>query len=133
MARPTVNRRSAMLLQKLEGEHKFNVVKELIEIYGYNKEVLMNLADKMAKNIAEGNGPLHEMEQPEISMYNACNRNVLDILVRLLSYLYPKLKALEIGAGTGEKITFNINTVPDLKAAGKPEQQPGKVIPMNQG
>lgn len=133
MARAPSNRRSAMLMLKLESDHKFSVVNELIEIYGYNKKVFISLADKLAKNIAEDRSPTHEFCAEDIAMYNASNRNVLDILVRLLSYLYPKLKALEIGAGTGEKITFNINTVPDIKAGTQPEQPPAKVIPIKQG
>ena len=125
----TPNRRSQMLLRKLEDDHKFFVVNELIELYGYEKKILLNIGAKMEKNI--------EMDQPinfgfneeEADMYNAANKNATGILVRLLAYLYPKLKATEISSGSGDKVIFNINTLPEVSSE-QPKEHKGQVIPI---
>lgn len=117
----TPNKRSQMLLRKLEEEHKFFVAKELIEIYGYNKEVLVNLADKIHMNIVNNRSPLYNFVQNEIDLYNVTNKEVINILVRVLAYLYPKLKAMEVNQGTGDKIIINVSGMPDIEAYTKPK------------
>ncbi len=129
------NKRSQVLLRKLEDDHKFYVVNELIELYGYDKQVVVTLAEKIAYNIEIGAPVNFEFTEDEADMYNAANKNAVGILVRLLAYMYPKLKATEISAGTGDQVVFNINTMPELSTApAEPEQEPqqnAKVIPLH--
>ena len=129
------NKRSQVLLRKLEDDHKFFVVNELIELYGYEKSILVNIAAKIGKNIEEDKPVNAGFNDEEADMYNAANKNATGILVRLLAYMYPKLKATEISAGTGDKVVFNINTMPELSTApAEPEQesqQNAKVIPLH--
>jgi hypothetical protein len=131
----TPNKRSQMLLRKLEDDHKFFVVNELIELYGYDKQILISLAKTIGDNIAADRPPTHDMTEEQVDMYNAANKNATGILVRLLAYLYPKLKATEISSGTGDKVIFNINTLPEVSSEKHREQpeQPkhkGQVIPI---
>ena len=129
------NKRSQVLLRKLEDENKFFVVTELIELYSYDKQILVNLARKIGQNIMDELPINHGFSDDDADMYNAANKNATGILVRLLAYLYPKLKATEITAGTGDKVVFNINTMPELTTApAEPEQEPehnAKVIPLH--
>ncbi len=128
------NKRSQVLLRKLEDDHKFFVVNELIELYGYDKQILVNLAQKIGQNIEAELALNHGFSDDDADMYNAANKNATGILVRLLAYLYPKLKATEISSGTGDKVVFNINTNPEISASSaEPEQEPqqnSKVIPL---
>ena len=125
----TPNRRSQMLLRKLEDDHKFFVVNELIELYGYEKRILLNIGAKMEKNI-EMDLPINAgFNEEEADMYNAANKNATGILVRLLAYLYPKLKATEISSGSGDKVIFNINTLPEVSSE-QPKEHKGQVIPI---
>ena len=129
------NKRSQVLLRKLEDENKFFVVNELIELYGYDKQILVNLAQKIGQNIEANLAINTGFSDDDAELYNAANKNATGILVRLLAYLYPKLKATEITAGTGDKVVFNINTMPELSTApAEPEQEPEqdrKVIPFH--
>ncbi len=128
------NKRSQVLLRKLEDENKFFVVNELIELYGYDKPILVNLAHKIGQNIEAKLAINHGFSDDDADMYNAANKNATGILVRLLAYLYPKLKATEITAGTGDKVVFNINTMPEIStekdSPAEPEQN-SKVIPFH--
>jgi hypothetical protein len=118
-----------MLLRKLEDDHKFFVVNELIELYGYDKQILVCLAEKIGENIANGDTPTAGMEEEEVEMYNAANKNATAVLVRLLAYLYPKLKATEISSGSGDKVVFNINTLPEVSNE-KQQHKPAQVVPL---
>jgi hypothetical protein len=128
----TPNKRSQMLLRKLEDDNKFFVVNELIELYGYDKQILVTLAKKIGENIEADLDVNHGFSEDEAEMYNAANKNATGILVRLLAYLYPKLKATEISSGTGDKVIFNINTMPEVSSEKHREQpkQQGQVIPI---
>jgi len=124
----TPNRRSQMLLRKLEDDHKFFVVNELIELYGYEKQIVVSLAEKIGKNL-EANLPVNQgFNEEEAEMYNAANKNATSILVRLLAYLYPKLKATEISSGSGDKVIFNINTMPEVSSEKKQQHPPAEVV-----
>jgi hypothetical protein len=128
----TPNKRSQMLLRKLEDDNKFFVVNELIELYGYDKQILVTLAKKIGENIEADLDVNHGFSEDEAEMYNAANKNATGILVRLLAYLYPKLKATEISSGTGDKVIFNINTMPEVSSEKQHEQpkHKGQVIPI---
>ena len=128
----TPNRRSQMLLRKLEDDHKFFVVNELIELYGYEKQIVVSLAEKIGKNL-EANLPVNQgFNEEEAEMYNAANKNATSILVRLLAYLYPKLKATEISSGSGDKVIFNINTMPEVSSEKKQQHPPAEVVQLKQ-
>lgn len=124
------NRRSQMLLRKLEDDNKFFVVNELIEIYGYDKKVLVATAVKISDNLEAGLVATAGMEEEEVEIYNAANKNATSILVRLLAYLYPKLKATEISSGSGDKVVFNINTLPEVSSEKKQQHPPAQVVPI---
>jgi hypothetical protein len=70
--------------------------------------------------------------EEEAEMYNNANKNCQTLLMRLLAYLYPKLKATEISSGSGDKVVFNINTMPEVSSEHSKEQpkHSGQVIPM---
>jgi hypothetical protein len=110
------NKRSLVLLRKLENDHNFRIVKELIELYGIGKEVVTYLAAKAHENMEKKLPPTDGFTEEEVEMYNNNYKNVIQILIRLLSYCYPKLKATEVGAGTGDKIVFNISGTPGVEA-----------------
>lgn len=110
----TPNRRSQMLLRKLEDDHNFHIIKELVNIFQGNKEKLEHLLDKMGKNQQEGKPLDVGMSDGELIIYQQLTKDQLNILVRLLSYCYPKLKATEINTGSGEKIVFNISGMPNM-------------------
>lgn len=110
----TPNRRSQMLLRKLEDDHNFHIIKELVNIFQGNKEKLEHLLDKMGKNQQEGKPLDIGMSDGELIIYQQLTKDQLNILVRLLSYCYPKLKATEINTGPGEKIVFNISGMPNM-------------------
>lgn len=117
------NKRSQMLLKKLENDHNFYVVKELVEIYQYDKQILVSLAAKVAQNLENNLSPHHEFTEEEAEMYNNANKNCQNVLIKLLSYCYPKLKAMEINTGVSDRVVFNINTNPDLKTEDSPPEQ----------
>jgi hypothetical protein len=124
----TPNKRSQMLLRKLEDDNKFFVVNELIELYGYEKKIVVSLAAKIGENIEKELPVNFGFNEEEAEMYNAANKNATGILVRLLAYLYPKLKATEISSGTGDKVIFNINTMPEVSSEPKQQHPPAEVV-----
>jgi len=130
MGRPkgSPNKRSQMLLRKLEDDHKFFVVNELIELYGYEKQIVVSLAAKIGDNIAAELPVNTGFNEDEAELYNAANKNATGILVRLLAYLYPKLKATEISSGTGDKVVFNINTAPEVSSEKQQQHPPAEVV-----
>lgn len=132
MGRPkgSQNRRSQMLLRKLEDDHKFFVVNELIELYGYDKQILVSLAERIGLNIENGDSPTAGFNEEEIETYNAANKNATGILMRLLAYLYPKLKATEISSGSGDKVVFNINTLPEVSNQPESKDHKAQVVPI---
>jgi hypothetical protein len=126
MGRPkgSTNKRSQLLLRKLEDDHKFYVAKELIEIYGMNKKVMVSLMATMSLNMEEGRSPEYGMNEDQLNLYTNTNKELIAILVRLLAYLYPKLKAFEVNQGSSDKVVFNINTMPDVQAEKEQPEQP---------
>jgi hypothetical protein len=128
----TPNKRSQLLLWKLENEHKFFVVKELIELYGFDKQILVSLATRISENIENDLPPNTGFTEEEAEMYNNSNKSATAILIKLLGYLYPRLKATEVSSGSGEKIIFNINTGETDIKADKPNK-PAKVVPLKGG
>ena len=83
MARPkgSPNRRSQMLLKKLENDHNFCVVKELIEMYNLGKEVVVYLADRMHENIQNELPPTTGFTEEEVDMYNGNYKNTINFFI----------------------------------------------------
>ena len=113
----TISKRSQTLLKKLESDHDFHVVRELLEVYGYNKKLYIPLFNTMIENMAATPPkPLTaDMSEQEVNLFHMLNKELMATLQRLLAYLYPKLKAMELKHGSGENIIFNINTMPEVE------------------
>lgn len=108
------NKASRELLWKLEKEHDFFVVQEIMDIYHEMGKVAKPLVERAVKNAEAGLSPTHGFEEDELEMLNNTYKNRWTILEKLLAYCYPKLKALDISSGQGaDQITFNINVPKD--------------------
>jgi len=92
--------RSKELLSKLENEHKFHVVPELIRIYSLNKRVYEPIMLKMVAN-----KPLTATEESRV---DRLGKEMKEILFKFMGYCYPKLRATEIQASSMERVVFNI-------------------------
>ncbi len=81
--------------------------------------------DKLLENKAN-NRPLTEgLNEHDVQIYMTLSKEQMNSIVRVLAYLYPKLKAIEHGAGTGDKIVFNISGVP--KVINDPKENKDKM------
>lgn len=109
------NKRSQMLLRKLEDDHNFHVIRELLELYGYSKKLYVPLFNTMIENLAAEKPMMSGMSAEEIDLFKQLNKELTAVLMRLLTFMYPKLKAMELKHGDGEQIIFNINTIPDVE------------------
>lgn len=98
-----------MLLRKLEKDHNFSVVDKIIELYNEIDTLSKPVVKKAIENVAAGKRPTEGMDINEVTMLNDSEKNRWTILSKLLSYCYPKLKALELASADHDKITFNIN------------------------
>jgi len=116
------NRKSQELLNRLTKDHNFDIVDEILYHYMENKCLAAYFADRMKNNISANYPPIHGFTEEELDFFNSINKQIIDTLMKLLGYAYPKLKATEISAGTGDHVTFHINTAPNLEAA--PPQPP---------
>lgn len=119
MAKPgrkkgTPNKASRELLWKLEKEHDFFVVKEILKLYNEIEAPCRPLVERAIKNAEQGLSPSFGFEEAEIEMMNNSQKNRWNILQKFLAYCYPKFKALDVGMGTDhDQITFNINVPRD--------------------
>ena len=107
------NKNSWKVLDELR-KKGFEVIDEVLELFGYSKQIYTPLFAVAMENRANSL-PLTAGMAPEdvIAMNNAA-KSMGDILGKLMSYCYPKLKALELGNTSGEKINFSIN-IPTIK------------------
>ncbi|NIT58720.1 MAG: hypothetical protein GWN00_21605 [Aliifodinibius sp.] len=81
--------------------------------------------DKLLENKAN-NRPLTEgLNEHDVQIYMTLSKEQMNSIVRVLAYLYPKLKAIEHGTGTGDKIVFNISGVP--KVINDPKENKDKM------
>lgn len=115
----TPNRRSQMLLIQLRNDHDFEIIDEILELYGHSKEIYLPLFDKIRKNLDNKLSPTAGMLEGEISALNEAGKSMGDTLGKLMAYCYPKLKAIEIGQSSGEKINFNIS-IPSVSVSKLP-------------
>lgn len=102
------NRNSWKVLDELR-KHNFDIITEVVELYGYSKEIYVPLFQKMMENRVNNLPLTAGMVEEDVDAMNAAGKSMGDILGKLLAYCYPKLKALEIGNTSGEKINFSIN------------------------
>ena len=109
------NRRSQQLLIQLRKDHDFEIVDEILELYGSSKQVYGTLFARVIKNLNNDIPILTGFTADEVDALNASAKNMETILSKLMSYCYPKLKAISVGQGSGEQINFNIN-IPELDA-----------------
>lgn len=126
----SINKKSLLLLKKLE-KQQFDVASELIEIYGQNKKILCDLVARMHDNIDNGRSPVEGFSEQELALYDSTNKDLVQMLLRMLAFLYPKLKALQIGGESSDQIVFNISTLPQIsgnqESKSKPPH-PGNVV-----
>lgn len=110
------NRNSWKVLEELR-KHNFEIIDEVVELYGHSKQIYVPLITKAMDNIRQELPATTGMEESDVKAMNDAGKSMGDILGKLMSYCYPKLKALEIGTTSGEKINFSINipTVADPK------------------
>jgi len=116
MGRPkgSRNKASRELLWKLEKEHNFNVVAKIIKLYSEIEEVYQDLLLKCMKNIEAGKLVTSGLLPEEVDMLNNSQKNLWNILSKLVAYCYPKLKALELDPGDSDQIVFNISIPPKI-------------------
>jgi hypothetical protein len=121
------NKDSWVLLKKLEAGG-FHVANEFIELYNSQKKILGGIIDKMLENKL-GNRPLTEgLNEDDVQIYMSLSKEQMGSILRALAYLYPKLKAIEHGTGTGDKIVFNISGMPEIVNDPKEDQENEEVV-----
>lgn len=118
------NKDSLRLMRILEAGG-FHVAQELIELFNSQKEVLGALLCKIKANIIKKSPLTKGMLDNEVDIYLQLSKDQTGTLIRMLAHLYPKLKAVEHGTGTGDKIVFNFSGLPevvDTKPGSKTEE-----------
>jgi hypothetical protein len=106
------------LLNKLENEHKFHVIPELIRIYDMHKKVWEPIMIKMVEN--------KTLTDKEEQRLDKLGKEMKEILFKFLGYCYPKLKATEIHGKDMDRVVFNIidSTQVQAPVAPKAETKP---------
>jgi hypothetical protein len=107
------NKDSWRLLKKLE-EGGFHVANEFIELFNSQKKILGSLIDKMLENKLNERPLTEGLNEDDVQIYMSLSKEQMNSILRALAYLYPKLKAIEHGASTGDRIVFNISGYPEL-------------------
>jgi mevalonate kinase len=105
----TPNRRSQMLLLKLEREHNFSIVKEVVRLYEQTSSVYQPLFEKIALAMSQQQAMEEALTPAELEVYKSSKKEMWDILGKLMSYCYPKLKSLTVDTDNSDKIMFNIS------------------------
>lgn len=108
------SKRSEMLIRQLERDHNFSIVPKIIKLYGDTEKLYQPLLLKVEENILKGLPMTARLDEAELELFNATRKDLWTILSSLLSYCYPRLKALEVKSTDTEKVTFNIN-IPKVK------------------
>ena len=93
-------KKTKSLLDKLENEHKFFVIPELIRIYDMNKKIWEPIMVKMVKGEI-----LSDKDEQRV---DKLGKEMKEILFKFLGYCYPKLKSTEINTGSMDRVVFNI-------------------------
>lgn len=102
------NRNSWKVLNELKN-HNFDIIDEVMELYGYSKQIYTPLFAKAMKNISENLPIVAGMVQEDVDAMNAAGKSMGDILGKLMAYCYPKLTAVKVDTGASDKINFSIS------------------------
>ena len=111
------NRNSWKVLNELK-KHNFDIIDEVMELYGYSKQIYTPLFAKAMKNINENLPIVAGMVQEDVDAMNAAGKSMGDVLGKLMAYCYPKLTAVKVDTGATDKINFSIN-IPVVKEVKK--------------
>ena len=102
------NRNSWKVLNELK-KHNFDIIDEVMELYGYSKQIYTPLFAKAMDNINNDLPIVAGMVQEDVDAMNAAGKSMGDVLGKLLAYCYPKLTAVKVDTGATDKINFSIN------------------------
>ena len=111
------NRNSWKVLNELK-KHNFDIIDEVMELYGYSKQIYTPLFAKAMKNINENLPIVAGMVQEDVDAMNAAGKSMGDVLGKLMAYCYPKLTAVKVDTGATDQINFSIN-IPVVKEVKK--------------
>jgi hypothetical protein len=111
------NRNSWKVLNKLK-DHDFDIIDEVMDLYGYSKQIYTPLFKKAMDNINKNLPVVAGMVQEDVDAMNAAGKSMGDILGKLMAYCYPKLTAVKVDTGATDKINFSI-TIPVVEKETK--------------
>jgi len=120
------NKRSMQLLTELTEKHDFHIIPKIVSLYNRTEKLYQPLFLKVEANMIAGVAVETGLTEAEMTLFGEVRKDLWTILAALLGYCYPKLKALDIGAGTADSVIFNIN-VPKTDAKGNFAVALGKV------
>lgn len=83
-------------------------------MYNRQNALLNGLIDKMLNNQLKKNPLTHGFTEGDLQVYLMLSKEQMGSIMRALAYIYPKLKAIEHGTGTGDKIVFNFSGLPEV-------------------
>jgi len=104
----TRNRNSWKVLNELE-KHNFDIIDEVMDLYGYSKQIYTPLFKQAMENINKKLPVVAGMVQEDVDAMHAAGKSMGDILGKLMAYCYPKLTAVKVDTGATDKINFSIN------------------------
>ena len=102
------NRNSWKVLNELKN-HNFDIIDEVMDLYGYSKQIYVPLFKKAMDNINNNLPIVAGMVQEDVDAMNAAGKSMGDVLGKLMAYCYPKLTAVKVDTGATDKINFSIN------------------------
>jgi hypothetical protein len=105
----TPNKNSAFVRRQFE-KMGFNPLLELVDLYKISKEDFTYLVLKIAQNKEQDLPMFAGLTDNEQDLYKSLPNELANNLHKMLPFMYPKLKALEVNQGEGRKITFQLNT-----------------------
>lgn len=111
------NRNSWKVLNELK-KHNFDIIDEVMELYGYSKQIYTPLFAKAIENINNDLPIVAGMVLEDVEAMNAAGKSMGDILGKLMAYCYPKLTAVKVDTGAADKINFSI-TIPVVEKESK--------------
>ena len=102
------NRNSWKVLNELKN-HNFDIIDEVMDLYGYSKQIYTPLFKKAMDNINNDLPIVAGMVQEDVDAMNAAGKSMGDVLGKLMAYCYPKLTAVKVDTGATDKINFSIS------------------------
>jgi len=113
----TRNKNSWKVLNELK-KHNFDIIEEVLELYGYSKGIYSPLVQAAMENLQNGIPMTTGMAEEDVNAMNSAGKSMGDILGKLMAYCYPKLSSLKVDPGSTDQINFSIN-IPVGKEATK--------------